>query len=119
MKVVHFSNDLMMVSTVRSAAVAAGVEFILVGNHEQLNAIGIAHSQQVADVQLFVDLQDKQLLAEQLCLWVETHRADLSRIVLYAQHVNEETLSSARAWGVGDVITRGQFFRQVGTLVRG
>lgn len=118
MIIVHFSSDLMMASTVRNAVFSASAEYRLVGNHEQLDSVDLCAASSELSGRLFVDLQDKQLSPERLRSWVEKHQAKLSKVVFYAQHVNETMLSDAKDWGIGEVITRGQFFRQVNQLIQ-
>ncbi len=103
----HLNHDLMLASSVRAAAGAAGQQVQFSRNLEDLAAA--IRSDSVAKV--LVDLQTPGLDLEELKALVLS--ASGIPVVLYAQHVHEPLLEFAAQLPGVTVLTRGQFSRSV------
>ncbi len=106
MRIVLFSTDLMLYSSVSGAASASGHEFQSSTDVEALTAV-----LQESDTLLCLDLNtangDPAVLASKM------HPEVLARSVAFGPHVHIEKLNAAKAAGFGTVIPRGQFVSQV------
>ncbi|MEQ1906086.1 MAG: hypothetical protein ABL888_18010 [Pirellulaceae bacterium] len=107
-KVWHIASDLMMSSTVKVAATRNNFEYRAIPNLTKLTEESVP-----ADViAIMVDLQAPGLNFESLKSLLDS--TDPSVVVcLYAQHVEEEMLARGHSLGRGQLMTRGQFNRDV------
>jgi hypothetical protein len=111
MKVVLFSTDLMLYSSVSSAAVAAGHSF-----QSDTNIDALASVLQDPDTILCLDLN--VATADPTVLAASLHPTSLARSIAFGPHVHTEKLKAASAAGFGHVMPRGQFVAQVGSLLK-
>jgi len=114
MSVLYLTNDLLFSSRVSGAAANLGVDLQIVGS--------VAHLLQHADASIDCSLVlvDLTLSALELDAAVQAIREFLpqARIVAYGPHVHEILLTAAAAAGCDEVLSRGQFDREFGRLLR-
>lgn len=137
--IVHLTADLMLASTVREAAQTAGRPAILIRSLPELSQQLAKGSLSNLNPPLAGSIHGgSQTFAQPaasfpallVCVDLQTAGLDLSelgqiaasqknvRFVLYAQHVQDERIEEARQKVPGaDVISRGQFFRNVARLI--
>ncbi len=108
-KVLFLSGDLMFASRVRGAAENAGLSFSLIGRlpdaGDQAEAIRFV----VLDLATMSKLTDG-LVAD--C----AEKCPGASVIAYGPHVQVSKLDAARAAGIENVLTRGQFDHQLPTL---
>lgn len=106
MRIVLFSTDLMLYSSVSGAASASGHEF-----QSGTDIDGLTTVLQEPDTLLCLDLNtangDPAVLASMMRPEV------LARSVAFGPHVHVEKLNAAKAAGFGTVMPRGQFVSQL------
>lgn len=108
--ILHITNDLMMSSTARSHAKALQVEIKFAANLD--DAIETISS---GSVQLcLVDLQAGGMDVESLAQAIQVGNIPT---VAYAQHVYVDVLEKAKDLEFAEVITRGQFNRNLGQIL--
>jgi DNA-binding response OmpR family regulator len=114
MTVVLLSGDLMVLSRVEGAASSAG------------NVVKAASSvAQAADYcntkpvnLLIADLSLASLDIDALVEQIRSNAQSKTRIVAFGPHVHEDRLAAARAAGCDIVMTRGQFFSQLSSVLQ-
>lgn len=111
MKVVLFSTDLMLYSSVSGAAAAAGHSF-----RSDTNLDALASLLQDPETILCLDLN--AATADPTVLAAALHPSSLARSIAFGPHVHTEKLKAASAAGFGHVMPRGQFVAQVATLLK-
>lgn len=112
MAVIHLTIDLMAAARVRQWSGAGGLAYHLVAAVDALFAL----PRQTQVAVLAVDLQTPGLNLERLGEWVRARSPDdpVGVVYCYAQHVEESLLDRARQASLGEVMTRGEFFRMLG-----
>lgn len=115
MTAVLLSGDLMVVSRVEGAAKLAGATIQAVSNAPRAFAVCEAEAAQVLVIDLATAAIDLAALVSQL----RASRGPSLRIVAFGPHVHEDKLAAAREAGCDVVVSRGQFFSQVDTILRG
>ena len=113
MHVAYLTNDLLFSSRVMSLAHLAGVPLTVVGSRQAL-------CQRVADSgssAIFVDLEHPESQMDVLVQELSVS-APRPKIVAYGPHVKESLLASAQAAGAESVLSRGQFDKQVGSILQ-
>jgi hypothetical protein len=110
--VVLLSGDLMFASRVRSAADAAGLEFRLAGRLPNEQA-----PENRAIRWVIVDLATRSGVVDGL---VEqcTQICPDATVIAFGPHVQVAKIEAARAAGITNVMTRGQFDRSIATLFK-
>jgi DNA-binding NarL/FixJ family response regulator len=114
MPVYYLTSDLFFPSRVSGAARNLGIDLEIVGSVTRLLACAAAE----ADCKLV--LIDLTLSSLELDAAVQAVRERFphARIVAYGPHVHEERLAAASAAGCDEVLSRGQFDREFGRLLR-
>ena len=107
---VMLSTDLMMIGKVRHLAQIRGIELITVPSIEQLPPPAGCEGKKILLADLQADACDPQKIAD----WASNQNAT---VFAYAQHVYTDILDRARNSGVENVLTRGQFDRQIGSII--
>jgi DNA-binding NarL/FixJ family response regulator len=113
MDVLYLTGDLLFSSRVSGAAANLGIPLQICGSVDKL-----LESASNADCRLvFLDLT---LAGVDLQAAVPAIRAKLpqAKIVAYGPHVHEAALAAAKAAGCDEVLSRGQFDREFGRLLR-
>ncbi len=111
--VVLFSNDLTVLSRVQGAATRLGKAVRCVSTCPQVVDCG---NDEASDV-LIVDLSAPSLDIEKLVAQWNSKNASAARIVAFGPHVHEERLAAARQAGCDVVVSRGQFFSQLDSIL--
>ncbi|MDZ4851742.1 MAG: histidine kinase [Pirellulaceae bacterium] len=111
--VAYLTSDLLFQSRVSSAASAIDVRLVADRNPDKL----IAKLTEVADVQMLI--VDLTLEVEDLGAIVVAFKSHcpMARTVAYGPHVHEAKLQRAVEAGFEQVMTRGQFDRQMNALL--
>jgi hypothetical protein len=112
-KAVFLSRDLVFVSRARGAADRFGLELEVVAEAD--DAMSSCRSEGVG--LLIVDLACVGDAVEQLLPRLAALCVSPRRVVCYAAHVREDLLASARRAGCREILTRGQFDRQMETIL--
>jgi hypothetical protein len=105
--VVMLSGDLMFASRVRAAAQAAGLEFHFGGSLPEDDLSGVRY--------VVLDLSTRSGLAGTVgpaC----RERCPQAKVIAYGPHVHVDRLNAARAGGIENVMTNGQFNAQLQNL---
>jgi DNA-binding NarL/FixJ family response regulator len=114
MEVVLLATDLMVVSRVQGAATQAGAAIKVAANESQ--AVQLCRDANAG--LLIIDLATPALSLEP----IQQMTADstrTTRIVAFGPHVHEDRLERAREAGCDLVVSRGRFFNEVDTILRG
>ena len=114
MTVVLLSGDLMVMSRVAGAAAQHRVDLQTASNSQQAVQSCIEHSARM----LVLDLSTPSLNVAELVAAVKTDKDAAPTIVAFGPHVHEERLAAARDAGCDRVVSRGQFFGQLDTLLQ-
>lgn len=109
--VVLLGCDLMMTSTVRSAASSAGLVLHCAASAEEASDVLRAHQ----GARLLVDLSGEVGIEQLSKIFSEE---ELQRSVAFGPHVHEQLLDAARQCGIGTVMSRGQFHHQCSAILR-
>jgi DNA-binding NarL/FixJ family response regulator len=112
MRVFHLTTDLLLSSQAAAIAKQRGVEY---SHGRDLHSVFIDDASQAVDLVLW----DLGCLGEPLAEAVARLKAQspAPRIVAYGPHVHEERLAAARAAGCDEVLSRGQFTRELPRLI--
>jgi DNA-binding NarL/FixJ family response regulator len=110
MRVFHLTGDLMLSSQAASAAARVGASYALGASPESL----ISSGGDPVDVVLW-DLACGNDPASETAERIR-QKAPAARIVAYAPHVHEDRLAAAQAAGCDEVLSRGQFVRDLARL---
>ena len=113
MSVLLLSGDLMVLSRVEAAAARTGIAVKAVANSAQ--AV-VACDATPAEL-LIVDLASPQLDIGTLVPDIKSRNDSQTRIIAFGPHVHEEQLAAARDAGCDEVVSRGQFFAQLDTIL--
>jgi DNA-binding response OmpR family regulator len=115
MRTLLLSSDLMVVSRVQGAAEKAGSTVrVATGG----TAAAKLFCQEPADL-VIVDLATPLAEMETLVAHVKSAADAVPRILAFGPHVHEDRLATARAAGCDVVMSRGQFFSQIESLLVG
>jgi hypothetical protein len=112
MAIALLSGDLAVISRVDGAAKARGKWVVSAGNVERLLATPADQELDAAIVDLSGSATDLQLLVHEL-----KKRSPAPRIIAFGPHVHEERLAAAREVGCDQVLSRGQFFSQLDSVI--
>jgi DNA-binding NarL/FixJ family response regulator len=113
MTVILISADLTVVSRFQGATAQAGLSMRVASS--QTAAIDCdAENAGLVVIDLGAPLNDIRAIVEQF-----KANASPPRIVAFGPHVHEAKLAAAREAGCDEVISRGQFFGQMESLLRG
>jgi CheY-like chemotaxis protein len=113
MTVVLLSNDLAVLSRVEGAARRAGETVRQAASVAQ--AAGICASEDVRLV--VVDLSTPTIEIATTVRQLRSEPSSSPRMIAFGPHVHEQRLADARAAGCDLVVTRGQFFSQLDSLL--
>src|SRR5688572_2212059 len=113
MSAVLLSGDLLVLSRVEAAAARAGITIRSAAATEQAVDTCLAEPAEL----LIVDLAAPQLEVDRLVREIKSRTTLSTRIIAFGPHVHEERLNAARDAGCDDVISRGQFFAQLDTIL--
>jgi DNA-binding response OmpR family regulator len=113
MTVVLLTSDLMVVSRVDGAAARAAAAMRTAGDVSQ----AVQHCAQEQATLLIVDLSLPSLDIAALIQQLRAAMNGLPRIVAFGPHVHEERLAAARRAGCGEVVSRGEFFARLDTML--
>lgn len=114
MTVVLLTGDLVVMSRVAGAAAQNSVDVQTAPNAQQAVQSCIEHSARM----LVVDLSTPSLDVAELVAAVKANQEAAPTIVAFGPHVHEERLAAARDAGCDRVVSRGQFFGQLDTLLQ-
>jgi DNA-binding response OmpR family regulator len=113
MTVILISADLTVVSRFQGAAAHAGLATRVVAS--QAAAIECdSENVGLAVIDLSAPLSDIQAIVKHF-----KSETTPPRIIAFGPHVHEERLAAAREAGCDEVVSRGQFFGQMESLLRG
>jgi DNA-binding response OmpR family regulator len=115
MSIVLLSGDLLVVSRVAGAAAEFGAKLDSATTVEQAAS---ACSELSADI-LIVDLATPALDIAALAAAVRSAADGKPKIVAFGPHVHEARLAAAREAGCDEVVSRGQFFGQLESILHG
>ncbi len=115
MTVVLLSSDLTVLSRLEGAASRLGKTVRIASNESA--AVDCCTAEQ-CNV-LIVDLSLPSLNIAALVNQSKSNRSTVTRVIAFGPHVHEERLAAARNAGCDLVISRGQFFGQVDTILNG
>ena len=115
MDVVLLSNDLMVVSRVSGAAAASGSDLRVAANTSAAIAL---HAERPADM-VVVDLGLPALELDVLLCGVKSNAEHSAQVMAFGPHVHAERLAAAKNAGCDAVLSRGQFFAQVDSIMNG
>jgi len=113
MQVVLLSNDLMVVSRVTSAAATSNADVRAAGNTAAAFAM---HVERPANL-VVVDLGLPALELAELVTNLKANDERAVQVVAFGPHVHTERLAAARQAGCDSVLSRGQFFAQVDSIL--
>jgi CheY-like chemotaxis protein len=114
MTVVLLTGDLMVMSRVAGAAARSAVTLLTASNG--LQAVEFCRSQ--AAELLVIDLTMPSVDVAELVVAVRCTVNAAPKVIAFGPHVHEERLAAARAAGCDDVVSRGQFFGQIDTILQ-
>jgi CheY-like chemotaxis protein len=115
MNVVLLSTDLMVVSRVQGAVAGGALSLTTVSDAAQ----AIECCRAAESCTLLVDLAAPALDVNALVSDLKVLGTRPPRIVAFGPHVHEQRLAAARQAGCDEVVSRGQFFAQIESLLRG
>lgn len=120
MWVVLFSGDLLVISRVQNAAAAIGVTVQPVNSIPQ----AVSKCAELRSSLIIADLTAPALdigkLVNELRAGQVEKAADFPpRVIAFGPHVHENRLAAAREAGCDEVLSRGQFFRQIEVILAG
>lgn len=108
--ILHITNDLMMSSTARSHANSHGVSIKFASSFSQAIQELSENTFELCLADLQAGGMDMDQLAEKVAeVGVPT--------VVYAQHVNVDIIEKAKGLGFSEVMTRGQFNKNLGSVI--
>ena len=111
---VLLTADLTVISRVEGAAARAGAKVRVVSSESQAVECCAAESAECIIIDLSLPSLDLKALVAQLTSATPT----APRAIAFGPHVHEERLAAARDAGCNEVVSRGQFFAQLDTLLR-
>jgi DNA-binding NarL/FixJ family response regulator len=112
MSVILVTADLMVVSRVQDAVRRAGSATVVVSSETAAMECDAAQARAVV-IDLGSQLRDLRAI-------VEHFKASVlpPRIIAFGPHVHEERLAAARDAGCDEVVSRGQFFAQMDSILQ-
>ena len=114
MTIVLLSSDLTVLSRVEGAATRLGQSVRSVSGESQ-----VVERCKAAEVNtLIVDLSMSSLDLASLVNQLKASEASGTRVVAFGPHVHEQRLAAARDAGCDVVVSRGQFFLQLDTILQ-
>jgi CheY-like chemotaxis protein len=113
MNVVLLSTDLMVASRVQGAATASGSSLTTASDGAQ----AVDQCRDTESATLLVDLALPALDVSSMVSELQASGSRPLRIIAFGPHVHEEKLAAARQAGCDVVVSRGQFFSQVESLL--
>ena len=114
MAVVLLSSDLTVLSRVEGAAARLGQTIRSASG--ELQAVEFCGADDA--VTLVVDLSMSSLDVASLVNQLKAKEGPRTRVVAFGPHVHEQRLAAARAAGCDLVVSRGQFFSQLETILK-
>ncbi len=114
MSVLYLSKDLFFTSRVSATARAAGVDLQVVGSTEDL----LTCSGKDGCTLVLLDLDTPGLDPAQVVGAVRDNLQGPPSILGFGSHIHEARLNAARLAGCDQVLTRGQFDRQMSDILR-
>jgi DNA-binding response OmpR family regulator len=115
MTVLLLTRDISVISQVDGAAARSGVAVQTVSSEDDALAQCVEGHVEL----VILDLGAPSLNVKSLVERVKEVAVAAPRIVAFGSHVHVEKLTAAREAGCDDVISRGQFFGQLDTVIRG
>jgi DNA-binding response OmpR family regulator len=115
MEIVLLSNDLMVVSRVTGAASVSGAAVRVAANA----AAASEHLAERPAELVVIDLGLPALELDSFVSGIKTNTERSAQVIAFGPHVHAERLAAAQTAGCDVVLSRGQFFAQVGALMRG
>ena len=113
MAVLYLTGDLLFSSRVSGAATNLGVPLLICGSVDKLQELASNNAANLVLIDLTlagVDLQE--------AVPAIRAKAPQAKVVAYGPHVHEAALAAATAVGCDEVLSRGQFDREFGRLLR-
>lgn len=115
MTVVLLSSDLAILSRVEGAATLLGQRVRSASGESQAVAVCKAEDANT----LIVDLSMSSLDLDSIVNQLKAIEGSRTRVVAFGPHVHEQRLAAAREAGCDLVVSRGQFFSQLETILKG
>jgi len=115
MAVVLLSGDLSVLSRVEGAAARLGKKVQIASDASHAFNSGDADQPEL----LIIDLSSPSLDIESIVKECRSNQSGQTRIIAFGPHVHENRLAAAREAGCDLVVSRGQFFAQLETLLQG
>ena len=112
LRVLYLTQDLLFPSRVTTVAKQMGVDVSIVGSLEQLR-----ERLAVPTAAVIVDLEHRAAVPAEIIQMLK----DVSprpQVIGYGPHVKEALLAAAQTAGFDQVLSRGQFDKQIGPLVQ-
>jgi DNA-binding NarL/FixJ family response regulator len=113
MVVLYLTGDLLFSSRVSGAAANLGVPLQIAGSVDKLQELASNNAARLVLIDLTLAGVDLQATVPAI-----RTKAPQAKIVAYGPHVHEEALAAASAAGCDEVLSRGQFDREFGRLLR-
>jgi DNA-binding NarL/FixJ family response regulator len=113
MTIVLFTNDLMFQSRIESVVRGAGNRLVVVRNWEAIESR--FDSEQSPECVVF-DLSFRGLDLSDAVNYLRLHHP-ASKLIAYGPHVDTDLLKQASDLGIEEVMTRGQFDRNMSTVL--
>jgi len=115
MSVVLLTSDLAVVARVEGAARRLGKKLLVFGNESPA-----AESSGADPVDLLIiDLSTHSLDIRTTVARLKSGDSSSTRVIAFGPHVHEQRLAAARDAGCDVVVSRGQFFAQLDTILTG
>jgi DNA-binding response OmpR family regulator len=115
MEIVLLSNDLMVVSRVTGAASASGAAVRVAADAAAAAALLAERPVEL----VVIDLGLSALEFESFIRGIKSSAENTPQVVAFGPHVHAERLAAARSAGCDAVLSRGQFFAQVDSVLNG
>jgi DNA-binding response OmpR family regulator len=113
MNIVLLSGDLMSASRLQGAASRFAAKLLTATTGEQ----ALAHCGEQPVAVVLVDLATPSLEIGPLINSLKQGEIAAPKVVAFGPHVHEERLAVAREAGCDEVVSRGQFFAQIETII--
>lgn len=110
----YLTKDLFFASRVTAAARSLGAELRVVGSLEELRQQPDPEACSLA----LLDLDAPNLNPSEVVAELRQGEGAGPRIIAFGSHIHEDRLDAARQAGCDQVLTRGQFDRQAGEILR-
>jgi CheY-like chemotaxis protein len=113
MAVVILTGDLTVISRVEGAARTRGVPVRAFANLAQ----AVSHCTEESPKLLIIDLSMVSMELEHLINTLRETTSAPPRVVAFGPHVHEERLAAAREAGCDEVVSRGEFFTRIESIL--